>query len=467
MSPTLATLFYVGVILALFALDREPNGRVSKALWIPVAWLFLNGSRPISQWLVIFGFRGMAVNVDSPDFYLDGSPVDATVWGILLVAGVAMLITRRKKIGSLLRANAPILVFFGYCAISILWSDFEFVAFKRWIKAVGDIVMILIVVSEPDTLAGVKRFLARTSFVLIPLSALFIKYYPDFGRAYNVWTWLPEYVGVSTTKNMLGMICLVCGLASVWRLISIIQNRIGNLQKGKLLAHIIILLMVIWLFKVANSMTSLSCFLMASTVMTMASTRRFTRRPALAHLALATMISLSAFALFFDTSGSLVESLGRNSTLTGRTDIWRAVLSLVGNPLFGTGFESFWLGKRLQMVWDMTAKGIQEAHNGYLEVYLNLGWLGLGLLAWVIGCSYRNILNALRRNSELGRLAFAYFLVALVYNFTEAGFRMMAPVWITFLLGTMVVAVRPVSTKRKHKNLRELPLEPFETRVHV
>src|SRR2546428_3149771 len=45
------------------------------------------------------------------------------------------------------------------------------------------------------------------------------------------------------------------------------------------------------------------------------------------------------------------ETMGRGPTLTGRTQIWHLVLSMTTNPLLGTGFESFWLGPRLQKIW--------------------------------------------------------------------------------------------------------------------
>ena len=38
------------------------------------------------------------------------------------------------------------------------------------------------------------------------------------------------------------------------------------------------------------------------------------------------------------------------------------------------------MGSTLQRVWDLSVHGIQEAHNGYLEVYINLGWIGELLL---------------------------------------------------------------------------------------
>ena len=133
--------------------------------------------------------------------------------------------------------------------------------------------------------------------------------------------------------------------------------------------------------------------------------------------------------------------MARNmETLTDRTDIWGLVLSMAGNPFFGAGFESFWLGDRLRKVWN-TAYGINQAHNGYLEVYLNLGWMGLLLLGVLLVRGYRNLVNVVCRNQDFGSLWIAYFTVAIVYNFTEAGFKMMFPVWI-FLLLAIVAATQ-------------------------
>lgn len=70
--------------------------------------------------------------------------------------------------------------------------------------------------------------------------------------------------------------------------------------------------------------------------------------------------------------GFALETMGKDTSLTGRTKIWDLALSLSGNPLFGTEFESFWLGPRLDKIWSVYWR-ITEAHNGYLEVYLNLG----------------------------------------------------------------------------------------------
>jgi len=438
MTPAIATAVFVIVILGLFMLDRDPEVRTSPGLWIPIFWLFISSSRAVSMWV------GETPTVSLTDEYIDGSPFDRAVYLTLLIIGLIVLLRRGRQVTKLLRANAPIILFFLFCLASIFWSDYTFVAFKRWTKAIGDIVMVLIVFTDLEPEAALKRLILRVGYVLVPLSVLFIKYYPALGRSFNKWSWTYLYSGVSTTKNGLGTMCLVCGLVPVWRFFTVYRDKEEAHRAGKMTAYVAMVVMVLWLFVTADSMTSLSCFLMAGGLIMVTNIRAFEGKPWVAHFFIAVMISLSLFALFFDAGGNLVGSLGRDATMTGRTGIWKAVLSVSGSPLIGTGFESFWMGQRLQRVWDMTAKGIQEAHNGYLEVYLNLGWLGIGLLAVVIVSGYRNAMAMYRRNADAGRIRLAFFAAALVYSFTEAGFRMMDPVWIAFLLAGFAIPVAPV-----------------------
>jgi len=169
------------------------------------------------------------------------------------------------------------------------------------------------------------------------------------------------------------------------------------------------------------------------------------------HLLVAALAGLSLFALFLDPGGNLVGTLGRNLTLTGRTAIWKQVVDMAGNPLFGTGFESFWLGDRLREMWrNNPGARLNEAHNGYLEVYLNLGWFGVTLLAVLIVTGYRNVIVALRRDRHVGGLKLAYFVAAVIYSLTEAGFRMVSPIWFFFLLATTAV---PKTSVRNAPNL--------------
>jgi exopolysaccharide production protein ExoQ len=438
MQP-IATLLIILGIVGLFWLERDRRTRTSGALWLPVVWLGLAGSRSVSQWLAMFGLTSSA-NL-TPDQYLDGSPLDRNIYLVFILIAVIVLVQRQRKMATLLRTNGPILLFFFYCAFSVLWSDYPDVAFKRWIKAVGDLLMVLIVLSDADPVAAIRRLLNRVAFVLLPVSILFIKYYPAWGRDFHPngagAAWQPSYVGVTTSKNLLGMITLLLGLGSVAFVFQAYRRRKVTGKSGPLIAQCALLGMVIWLFWMVNSATAMSCFLMAGGLIAVTNLHRLGRKPATVHLLVAAAVSISLISLFL--APVMLGTLGRDSTLTGRTDIWILALGMAGNPLVGTGFESFWLGTRLEKVWNLYRFHLQEAHNGYLEIYLNLGWIGVALLASLLITGYRNLIAAFRRDPETASLKIAYFLVAIIYNLTEAGFRSQNPTWILFLLAIAAV----------------------------
>ncbi|OLD32160.1 MAG: hypothetical protein AUI49_03885 [Candidatus Rokubacteria bacterium 13_1_40CM_2_68_13] len=387
----------------------------------------------MSQWF------GVAPVMQSPDQYLEGSPLDRLVSATLLAAGLTVLLARGGRTRTFLQMNGPLLAFFSYCVLSILWSDYPFVAFKRWTKALGNLIMVLLVLTDRDPPAAVKCFLARTGFLLIPFSILLIKYYPEVGRGYSPWTWTPYYGGVSIGKNGLGIVCLVFGLGSLWRLLESLHSRehphVGRLR----IAHAAIVAMALWLFWKADSATSLACFLVGGGLITLTSRRGFALRPALVHTLTAGIVSLCLFGLFLNSDAGLVQAMGRNSTLTGRTQLWEELLRMTADPWFGTGFESFWLGERAKWMWENHWWHPNQAHNGYLEIFLNLGWLGVALLSFIIVWGYRNVVDALRRDPETGRLKLAYFGAAVLYNMTEAAFKGTHPVWIAFLLAVTIV----------------------------
>jgi exopolysaccharide production protein ExoQ len=436
----LATIVFAAGILGLFLLDRDPNTRTSKALWIAVIWLSLAGSRSLGQWIGALHGESVADTASVAAVYTEGSPTDRLVYSGLLLAGLVVLVARRQRVLGILRRNWPLVAFSLYCALSIVWSDYPDVAFKRWIKSLGDFVMVLVVLSDRERYAAVKRVLAWTGFLLIPASILLIKFYPSLGRGYNPWVWTPYYIGVTTNKNELGRISLLLGVAFLWRfLIAWRSEKLNMTRTRQLIAFGSCLAMVSWLLWMAHSMTSLFCFLMAASLLVATSFGTVIRRPWVVHAMMFAILAVSAGTLFLDLGSGILTTIGRDPTLTGRTDIWKLVLGMTGNPLLGTGFESFWLGPRLAKMWNLYWWHPREAHNGYIDLFLSLGWLGLVLFAIVLVTGYRTVAAAFRRNAEEGKLRLAFFVVALAYNFAESAFGTLSTVWICFLLATVSV----------------------------
>src|SRR5579872_7259452 len=209
MPPPIASLLFTIGIVGLFYLDRDDAVRPSRALWLPVIWLAINGSRPLSAWLEM-----------GPPPTIQGqlpttSLLDQLVSGSLMLLGVITLIRRRWDAPGLLRASWPIMLYFSFALVSITWSDFSGWGFKRWIRALGDIVMVLVVVTDAQPAAAFRRLYSRVGFVLLPLSLLFIKYYPKLGMSWDAFGGR-ENTGVTDDKNMLGVLLFVIGLGALW-----------------------------------------------------------------------------------------------------------------------------------------------------------------------------------------------------------------------------------------------------------
>ena len=91
-----------------------------------------------------------------------------------------------------------------------------------------------------------------------------------------------------------------------------------------------------------------------------------------------------------------------------------------------------------------------EAHNGYLQIYLDLGLIGLFLLCTFLIATYRKICKRLKPLTALGSLGFGLWTLLLFYNVTEASFEVNL-LFVTFLLSTISVtgcAGSRVTTRR-------------------
>lgn len=425
MSQLIATILCILGIAGLFVLDRDRERRTSSILWVPLIYLLIIGSRSVSSWL------GIAPPPD--ELYGDAiysSPIDQAVVLVLLALGLMTLIARRRKVGPVLQRSWAILLFYCYGAFSIFWSDTPFFTFKHWTKAVVDLVMALIVLTDLDPVAAIKRLLARAGFILIPLSVLFSKYYPSLGREFDK-SWETVYCGVANSKNWLGIDCMIFGLTSLWCLLEAWGERKSPGRTRRLIAHIAMLGMIVVLLKMAYSATATASLALASTVLVAVFQRKPKVRIARVHLAVATALACALLPLF--VVPSLVKDVGKDPTFSGRTVIWHILPRFVENPWLGAGYETFLSGPRMVQLKAIIDKTFQEAHNGYLEVWLNLGWIGVSLFALVVVSGYRNAVASYSRDPATGSLRMALLVAVLIEGLTEAPFRMMTPTWFLFL----------------------------------
>jgi len=430
MNPSIATLMCVFGIAGLFYLDREKGARPSKAIWLPIIWMTLIGSRPLS---VLLGFEPPTGNVQ-----LEGSPIDAAFFGILTLAAIAVLIRRGNRARTLLLANWPIVLYFVFCLISVSWSFHPDVSIKRWIKATGDLAMVLVIVTDREPTVAFKRLISRLGFVLLPVSVLLIKYYPYLGRA-SAPNGEMMNTGVTTDKNMLGVMLLVISMGTLWHVITLLRAKGQRDRRRHLIAQLALLAFGVALLRMAHSSTSIACFILGGGLIVATNLRWFINRQGRVHALCIAILIAGVMTLWLGGMGSVAEALGRQSTLSGRTAIWAAVIPAASNPLVGSGFEGFWISPDVvkfqsALIGWWHPEYLNEAHNGYIEVYLNLGILGVALIATILITGYLRAAKALRKNWSFAGLMLAYIVAAVIYSITEAGFRMLDPIWIFLLL---------------------------------
>lgn len=432
MPPIVALGLVTGFILWLFRTDRKTWGRMSSSLWLPLLWLLSISSKPISVWL------GLQVADGGSGAVGEGSPVERAVFLALIVAGILVLAGRRIGIGRFFKDNRWLSIFFLYLGISVLWSDYPFVSFKRWIKEIGNVIMVLVILTEPNPSSAARAVFARGSYVLIPFSCLLIKYYPELGRTYNQWTWTPTFVGVTTSKNTLGSVVLVCSLFLLWEALELYKRPLSSLAqhlRWQLLSRVLLMLMGVWLLLTADSMTSLSCLILGASLLI--STKFPATQGIVQRFGFVVLFGWIFFWVcdsVFDLQEHFFQLLGRDPTLTGRSDIWHLVLDADLNPIIGAGFYSFWLGAGSDAVLEEGYQGLNQAHNGYIETYLNSGLIGLLLLTGVMISTYRRLKHEHSMGDSFATFAFCVLLVGLLYNTTEATFNRLSPVWFVIVL---------------------------------
>lgn len=430
MPPQLATLICALAILYLFRVDRKkkPEG-VSSAVWAPFVWMFLSGSRFVSQWL------NLGEPVDSVDVYMQGSPIDRAVFLALIIVGVLILMRRRLNWGMLIRQNSWVFLFFLFGAISILWSDYAYVSLKRWIKALGNLIMALVIVTEERPDRAIGTILRRLSFLLLPLSVLFIRYYPDLGRAYRFG--LLMYTGVSTQKNGLGAICLLCGVYYCWQLVFDQSREIDSGRRLPVSIYIFILPMIVWLLYMANSATALVCLIVAVSLILVSRIPAIVREPGrIVIIGLTAVFVAGILEAALNLSQWIISTLGRDPTLTTRVPMWQGLIAMAENPVIGVGYESFWLGDRLSFLWAVYGQ-LHQAHNGYLEIYLNLGLIGLALILGFIVSGMLKARKQLTVHYPFAVLRLAAIVAVVVYNWTEATFYGVNNMWLLLFVAIL------------------------------
>lgn len=155
---------------------------------------------------------------------------------------------------------------------------------------------------------------------------------------------------------------------------------------------------------------------------------------------------LTAFIVF--APEAFFALIGREPTLTGRTDIWSSLVGYISErPWFGYGYGAFWETEDGPVYWVQTVLewDAPTAHNGWLEVALATGLVGLVLLALnflITGIRAA----AMSVHTWTGVFALGLWLQFLLFSMSESiSLQQNSIVWLSYIAISTKLALRPQS----------------------
>jgi exopolysaccharide production protein ExoQ len=116
-----------------------------------------------------------------------------------------------------------------------------------------------------------------------------------------------------------------------------------------------------------------------------------------------------------------LEAVGRDLTFTGRTTIWtHAIHAGMNHSMLGAGYRAFWTPEGASYVYARLWAVVGNGHNGYLDVWLELGFVGLGIFVVMFATGIGRAYSRLIRSNDIVGLFYALVMIyALIYSFTE------------------------------------------------
>lgn len=345
---------------------------------------------------------------------MEGNWTTQVIKSALYVIAFFLMLLKWKRAARLSANNTLIWIVLLWVLASTAWSEEPAITLRRSIGLFGTTIIALYLATYYDY----NRFsrIARYGFLIaFVLSLALIVFYPAIGIS----TYPSGWKGIYFTKNGLGVSALFGVILSA-----------GSLKdkKGSLLGIASLILGLI-LLSGTKSMTSLIVLAFAIGVWIVLWPLIHKNIPMFVWLAsyLALLVLFGICLYVSNKAASLLPTLGKDVTLTGRIPIWESALSYIWQrPWTGYGYGAVWLGRDYgigSFISDPLHYYVVNAHNGYLDLLLEIGTIGVALLLitvfgaiYKIFCSIKSATDI--RGVELWPLV---FLIALIlYNSTEA-----------------------------------------------
>lgn len=372
--------------------------------------------------------------------YLPGKKLYSLALQVGIYSGCLLLVSSRWKIyfkhstyflSSLSQQNPFFVIHIFWIFICSLLSETPEYTLKASLVYILTTVF-FIYIGKQFTWQELFDLLLWYQLIILLLSVFYCLFIPSVGRPTGSW------IGVFTHKNALGpmmsMSAIFLYLQSLrvpkyrWLFLSLAGLSVFTLQQ-------------------ANSGMAKVLFIV---LISLLGAIRFIRRlpPRLAFALMGFFLAIGVAFMILITENAeyiIVDQLGKDLSLTGRTYFWPLVVNAINkHPIFGHGYQGFWQPWRgidnpaLPIRSPRLGGFIPEhSHNGFLDIGLDIGWLGLALfiISLLINIYY-GVVHVIRNKEVESSIPLVIFTWLIITNVTETGIATISFVWILYILMT-------------------------------
>jgi O-antigen ligase len=358
-------------------------------------------------------------------------------WATLGALGSWALLSAPNRFARMINFAWPILLLFAVCLLSILWSDHPDIAARRALGLILSAFSLLAGVTYVGRLERVALicYLAFWCMLIVTVAVLALPaFYDEFGYLR----------GVTDNKNTLGAIC---GLAII------IGLNAGRWRRHRSTDSLRVIYLVAWASVIVLTVSKTSiglAVLVPVAFFAFKTTSQVVRLNfSITLLAILTLfltgLGLSYCAASY-TPTDLIQLVIPDASFTGRTPIWMFITQHISERwLTGYGFGSFWSigysAPNLESLYEYI-RVLNQGHNGYLDILVTLGILGIVALLIVV-LHFGSAAEALYHSDRaLFRIVWMLMLFALLHNAMESSLLVpFHPVW-QFTLLALFISVR-------------------------
>jgi exopolysaccharide production protein ExoQ len=309
-------------------------------------------------------------------------------------------------------------IFSLFCLLAIascIWSQFPIVSLEYSLCFAANTLLAFYLYRRFSPQQQIGLFV-MLGWICLTLSIGVSLYFPRYGLEQAGGGSVNAWRGIYPHKNICALITLILMPAGFYSAATTL------LSKAFRFAYLGLSMFVVFMTQSRTGWVILACLLFY--VAALNTVRRVDKNDRGTLLILGAIAVLSLIFAVVVNSNEIFYFLGKDPTLTGRTEIWKAVFpSLMKHPFLGYGYRAFWRGYQGESANVELGLGFAaaHAHNGFLDIWLTLGALGLGLTLHSLFRAIRDAAVCLRAGNESHILWYvSIVLLVVIVNLDEA-----------------------------------------------